>query len=478
MAKVSIKKALAIQFASKYLNVIVQLVLTAILARMVTPEQYGLIATVTIFTALFTLLSDLGIGPAIIQFKELTDEDCSALFTFSGLLSVALSALFYVSAYPIALFYGNDALIPLCQLSSVSIFFNTLNMVPNGLLLRRKEFPSIGKRLIISTIVSGLAAVVLAFLGFGAYSLVWQSNILALFVFTWNIATSNIKIGNIHFIKPLKLVVFYAANQAGFGIVNYFSRNMDKLAIGKTLGETSLGMYDKAYRLIGYPVQYLSGIIGSVLQPYYSERQNDKDFLYQSWIKISKPLSLAGAFLGVFFFTCSYEVTVLFYGDQWAEAAPILSVLSLSLYFQIVNNPLGAMFQSSNHTDYLFYCSLINTALTLIALLIGSIFGQTVLIAVSVSISYCIHTVPLVYFFVRKTLHKGIANYLLCYAPEVISAVVAGIVCYAINPWISIHSGIGLIQKFIILAIIYLAGCLMLGQKKYFTPLFRKDNNA
>ena len=118
---VGIRKALGVQFASKYANVVVQLGLTAILARLLTPEQYGTVAIVTVFTTFFSIFADVGIAPAVIQFSDLTDEDLSGLLTFSGLLGAILTLVFFLVAYPISWAYDNPGLVPLCQVASISV---------------------------------------------------------------------------------------------------------------------------------------------------------------------------------------------------------------------------------------------------------------------------------------------------------------------------------------------------------------------
>lgn len=112
--------ALGMQLLSKYTNVIVQLVVTMVLARLLTPEQYGTVAIVTVFTSFFAILADVGVSTAIIQYKNLTKDDFDALFLFCLLLGLVLAGAFCILAVPVALIYNDAYLVPLCRVAPYS----------------------------------------------------------------------------------------------------------------------------------------------------------------------------------------------------------------------------------------------------------------------------------------------------------------------------------------------------------------------
>ena len=166
-------------------------------------------------------------------------------------------------------------------------------MVPNGLMLREKRFGSIGLRLVVTTIASGIVAIAAAFLGAGAYALVFQAAASSAIVFVWNVVARPIRALNIHFAAPLKRIISYSGYQFGFSVINYFARNLDTLLVGKTLGAAAAGNYDKAYKLTGYPLSAFSSVVASVVQPYMAEHQDSKETVFSYWIRIEK-----GAFSG------------------------------------------------------------------------------------------------------------------------------------------------------------------------------------
>ena len=162
---VGIRGAALIQFGSRYVNIAVQLMITAVLARILTPDDYGVVAIASVFTAFFAMLSDTGIGTAVVQYRDLTDEDHGTLMSFTPVLGVALTAL----------------------------LLGTANMVPNGMLLKESRFPAFGARLLVSTAASGVIAIVAALAGLGPFSLAVQATASAGIALAWNLAAHPVR---------------------------------------------------------------------------------------------------------------------------------------------------------------------------------------------------------------------------------------------------------------------------------------------
>ena len=461
---IGIRGALVIQFGSKYANVVIQLIVTAILARLLTPTQYGTVAIVTVFTSFFSILADSGIAPAIIQFKDLSEDDLSGLFVFSVLFGCVLLLVFYFASYPIATVYGDPELVGLCHLASISILANAANMVPNGILLRDKRFLSTGIRLLVVTTISGLVAVFLAFRGFGAYSLVIQSVVLSVGVFVWSLLSSHLVVRNVRFMAPLKRILSYSLFQAGFTIVNYFSRNLDNMLIGAQLGTEALGYYDKAYKLTTYPISFLASIVGSVLQPYLSEYQDNKQVLCEKWLSIAKALSVIAAPIATIMVCAAGELVIIVFGDQWMQSVPLFQALAISVYFQVINNPTGAIFQSSGRTDYMFFHALVSTGITVLLLFAGLSTGSVTWAAIGISAAYCLHTVSLLYFLIHKTLSSNPFGFACHFLPELILAIAACFLNLYIFRYFSFDILVSLFLKILIILAIFCVGYYFTNQ--------------
>lgn len=470
---INMKHAVLLQFVSKYINIGVQLIVTAVLARLISPDDFGLLSIVSVFTAFFQLFSDMGIGIAIVQYRDLTEEDYGKLFVFSAFLAVVLAVLFCFVSKPISWFYGDDRLISLCYATAPAVIFNTLNMVPNGLMLKDKRFGAIALRLISSTIAAGLVAILLASLGVGCYALVVQTVLTAFVILVWNLISRPIHHLSIHFTASLKHIFSYSAYQFGFSFINYFSRNLDNLIIGRILGTTSLGYYDKAYKLTTYPMSSISSVVASVVQPYMAENQNHPNEILHCWYKITKLLSLTGAFIAAVFIATAPEIITLFYGFQWEPAIPLFQALSVSVYFQMICNPSGAFFQSLGRTDLMFRQGLICTAFTIAGLAVGSIIGSLQAVATCVSIAFCLQIIPIAFFLLVKGMHSSL-KIMLKFCPEILISIISIIVNGVISNYFSLSVLSSLIVKLFFSISIFLLGYFFTGNIKYLISFLRK----
>lgn len=414
----SMRAAALFQFGSKYISMGAQLIITAVLARLIAPDDFGLVAIVTVFTGLFSLLSDMGIGVAIVQYRDLTEQDYGKLFGFSIVLAIGLTATFCAVSPLIAAIYGDDRLVSLCCAASPLLLFSTLNMVPSGLMLKERRFAAIGMRLVCATAVSGVMAIGIAFSGAGCYALVIQSALSAFIVLVWNVITRRISHISLHFMEPLRRIFSYSSYQFGFSLINYFSRNLDNLLIGRFMGPAQLGYYDKAYKLTGYPLSAFSSVIGSVIQPYRAEHQDDSDVIFSCFMRVEKLLSLVGVGVAVVFFCASSEIIQVFYGPGWEAAIPAFSILGVSVYFQMMGNPSGAFFQSLGRTDYMFRVGLINTAITLVGLISGLFGGTITTVAFGIASAYCLHSFSIAWFLIHHGFGKSVGC-LKVFLPEV-----------------------------------------------------------
>ena len=467
----SIRAAALFQFGSKYISMGAQVVITMVLARLIAPEDFGLVAIVSVFTGLFALLSDMGVGVAIVQYRDLTEEDYGALFGFSALLAVGLAAAYCAASPLVATFYGDARLIPLCCAASPQLLFSTLNMVPSGLMLKERRFDAIGIRLISATVVSGAVAIGLAFAGVGCFALVVQSGLSAFIVLAWNLAARGVSRVSFRFKAPLKRIFSYSAYQFGFSLINYFSRNLDNMLIGRFMGSAQLGYYDKAYKLTGYPLSAFSSVIGSIIQPYMAEHQDEPDAIFNCFMKVEKLLSLVGAGVAVVFMCASSEIIQVCFGPGWESAIPVFAVLGVSVYFQMMGNPSGAFFQSLGRTDYMFRVGLVNTCITIVGLCVGLIGGSILTVAYGIAAAYCLHMFSIAYFLI----HRGFSRSYGClkaFLPEICIGLVTGLFISLVFSVVDLPVLAALAVKILLAGGLMLLGYGATGQLKHIKELF------
>jgi PST family polysaccharide transporter len=467
------RSAALFQFGSKYVSMGAQLIITAVLARLIAPDDFGLVAIVTVFTGLFSLFSDMGVGTAIVQYGDLTEEDYGGIFGFSILLAVGLTAVFCAVSPIVAVFYADNRLVDLCLAASPTLLFSTLNMVPEGLMLRGKRFDRIAVRLVVATVVSGAIAIVAALTGMGAVALVMQTVISSAIVLVWNLIARPVHHMSMHFMTPLRRIFSYSAHQFGFSLINYFSRNLDDMLVGRFFGSSQLGYYDKAYKLTGYPMSAFSSVIGSVIQPFMAEHQNNPDVIFKCFMKVEKILSLVGVAVAAMFFCSSSEIVEVLYGSGWKLSIPVFAVLSVSVYFQMLGNPSGAFFQSLGRTDYMFKVGLINTGITIAGLFIGLTGGSILAVAYGIATAFCLHMFSITYFLIWRGFGKR-PSCLKVFIPEIAVGFVAIITCRFVFSFVTLPLVISLVCKVMLVLAILTLGYWKTGQLVHLKGLLRR----
>ena len=348
---------------AKYMGIVVSLAITMVLSRLLPVEDFGVVAIATVIIAFFNIFCDLGMSPAIVQNQSLEKKDLSGIFTFTICQGLFLSVAFYLISPAISTFYESERLLYICRILSVNILFTSLNIVPNAIFFKKKEFKYIAVRNFVVQFIGGALAITSALNGFGIYALLVNPLFTSIAIFIVGIVrypqgfSFNIMFG------AMRKILSFSGYQFLFNVINFFSRNLDKLFIGKYLGETSLGYYEKSYRLMMLPLENISFIINPVMLPIFSDYQNDMSKMSHAYNKVIRFLAFLGFSLSAFLYFSSEELIYLLFGQQWGASIPAFRILSISVGIQIIMSTAGAIFQAAGTTRILFYNGLITSAL-------------------------------------------------------------------------------------------------------------------
>ena len=471
-------KAAMINLISKYSVVIVQLILNFILARLISPQEFGIVAIITVFTSFFSIFSDMGIGTAVVQYKNLTKEEYQDLYSFSHYLSIILSFVFVGVGYIVSIFYNNSIYIKLGLILGVSIFFTTLSVVPSAIMLKEQRFLEIGLRTLLSAVISGSITIILAFCGFSYYAVVLQSLLQSLFVFIWNRLRVPLKAKLKFNLNSLKKIFSFSIYQAMFQTINYFAANTDTILVGKTLGEASVGLYDKAYKLMTYPMTMFSGIIVPVLHPILSNYQNNKEKMYQYLIQIYRILFYFAIIVSSICFFAPKEIIYILYGSKWNMATTTFRILSLSIITKMCNSITGAFFQSLGKTKNLFKTGCISTIIIVGFTFIGVFGGSIESVATFVSIGYFFNFFIAYYFLITEGFHKSFREFLkITWKPYFIYIILIFTTFFVSIPNVNVF--LSLFIKGMITIMIYVLLILLLNEWNNFKNVYsilRKRN--
>ena len=435
---ISIKKAALYTGTAKYSSVAMNIVFTMILARLLTPEQYGTVAVITVFISFFQLFADMGLGAGVIQNKTLNKNEVNDIFSFTAYLGIILMLLFLAFSYPVSIFYEDPIYIKLGALLSFSVLFSSLNIIPNAVMLKEKKFKSIAVRTIVVTFIVSCVTVVLAYIEWGVYAIVFSSVFNALGIFLWN--QINVKL-RFH-IKPLwssvKKIWGYSVFQFLSMIINYFCRNLDNILCGKYLSKVDLGQYNKSYTLMMMPINLVPSVINSVLHPILSDYQNDKNIIYEKFLKLLDFLSLISFFLSGLFFLAGREIILLMYGSQWVAAIIPFQLLGLSLWGQLLTNTTGTIYQSIGNTKLMFKNALVTSTIIIIAIVMGIYLGSINTLAICVSVGYMVNYFVSFFVLVKFGFGKSPIRFFMKFFPNWFLVLVPFMVYFLVSPFDSI----------------------------------------
>ena len=472
-AYMSIKKAAVVSAGSKYAIVVLQLIYTAILSRILTPEDFGTVAVVNVFIIFFQLIADMGFGTGIIQNKDLEKDDVKNIFSFTVYIGFLLMFIFICFSFLIAFFYNDDEYISLCIVLSLALAFNSFNVVPNAVILKEKKFIDIAIRSIIVAIVSFTCTIFFALKGLGVYALVLYSVLNAVGVFVWNEAKTKIGFKFKPNIESLKKIWGYSMFQFGAQTLNYFNRNLDNLLIGKFFSKAELGYYNKSYTLMQYPINYLPGAITPVLHPILSEYQNNKQVIYQKYMQVIRLLSLIGCFCAAFCFFSSREIILIAFGDQWEASILPFKILCLSLWPQIITNTIAPIYQSIGYTKLMFKSLCITTTM-IIGFIVCGIFSQSIVtVSIFVTIAYVINFFITFYILIVKGFKLKYNGFIGTFRIEMFIFIILILESLIISINIeNVFISFGL--KLLIMLATYVVLLLVTKQYKFFTSFIRK----
>ncbi|MDE6159399.1 MAG: lipopolysaccharide biosynthesis protein [Bacteroidaceae bacterium] len=413
----------------KYTGIVIGMMVSMVLARILTPKDYGTVAIVTVFTTFLGLFSSMGLAPAIIQRKDLTKSNLDSIYTYSILIALFLGSILFFSSWGIASFYEDSKLVIITQVLTVPFFFSTINMVPGTLMVRDKRFKLIARRSLLLGVISAIISVGAALLGAGLYSLIIAPLLTTPVVFFWNQYYYHLKIDRTFDIEPIKRVFSFSAYVFLFDFFNYFSRNLDKLIIGKFLNLSALGIYEKSYRLMQLPMSNITFVIHPVMQPVLRDFGEDHEELGRKYAKIVKFITTLSFTLGFALYGLSAECIHFFYGGRWDAAIPVFGILALSIPLQMILSTSGPIYMVCNASKMQFWLGVRNTVTTVAGFLIAAFaFGTIESMAWAWTITLFINFVFTYYLMYRYVLKISILPMLR----ELVKPAIIAMIVYAV----------------------------------------------
>ncbi len=354
---------------------VVSFVVSIVLARILSPDDYGLIGIIAIFTAVSNALINGGFTSALIRKKKVTDDDYSTSFIVNLGISLGIYCIIFLTSPLIAAFFHRSELVDLTRVSSISLIIGALGLVQQTRLTKSLDFKTQTKVTLIASLASGMIGVVMALIGFGVWALIAQSlsfNLLrTFFLFMYS-----------HWRPKLRFSVASFRDLFGFGwkmmvvsMIDTVWKELYQLVVGKFYSPTMLGQYTRSKQFSQLFSSNLTSVIQRVTYPVLSSIQEDKEHMVSTYRHIIK-MSMFVTFMSMFFVGAVAEpLLYCLIGPKWHDAAVFLPLICINgaLY------PLHAinlnMLQVQGRSDLFLGLEIIKKALALIPLAMGIYIG-------------------------------------------------------------------------------------------------------
>jgi len=382
----------AVTMVSQAISIGIQLASTVVLARLLSPADYGIIAMVTAITSFAGLFRDLGLSSAAIQKDKLTRAQQSNLFWLNVAMGTVLTLIVAAGAPLVVWFYAKPELYWVTVVLSANFLIGSFGSQHGAMLVRNMQFTRRAVATISGSLVTLAVAVTFAFLDYSYWALVWSTlagataTTILLFIF------SPFRPGLMSRGTGVRDMLKFGANITGFELVNYFHRNLDNILIGKFWGTDALGLYSRAYALLMFPISAIRGPINAVAFPAMSKLQNEPAAFRAYYRRITALLALLSMPLTTFLFVASGPVIELALGSPWLGAAPIFSILALTSFIQPVTSLRGLVLLSTQQGRRYFHWGIFNAVCVSIGFLCGIPWG-----AVGVATAYAIVNYAILY---------------------------------------------------------------------------------
>lgn len=434
------------------------------MARLLMPDDYGVIGILLVFISFSTLFIDGGLTTALIQKSNRTEKDFNTAFTYNIITSIFLYLFLYVVAPRIANFYGNLGITSLIRVLSLSLIIAAFSSVQNTKLQIDLDFKSLSIISVSSGVISGLVGVLMAYYGFGVWALVFQQ-----------VSNSLIKTITLNIVCKWKARFFFCQEtfkelfSFGYKLVltNCIGRiydNLYPLIIGKLYPFNSLGYYTRGYQFANFPGSILNNIFLSVSFPVMSSIKEDENRLksvFRKYIMMSSFVIFPLMFL---FIVISEPLIRILLTDNWIGAVPFLRILCLGLMFQSINSINLNLLFVKGRSDLALKLELIKKSTAIIILLL-SVFGGLMAICVGQSLYIFLATI-LNSFYTKRLIHVDYLTQVRDFGGVWILSLIALGLSWGVSMYIN-NDYLNILLSSLVFCIVYTIGNMLFKTRQY-----------
>ncbi len=429
-----VRRGLRVSAVAQSVAQLIQFPTSLVLARLLTPAEFGTMGQVAVFAGVAYLFADLGLGNAIIQRVSVDHDELSTLFWLNLVFGLVLALVFLAGAPLIGALYEDSDLIPLTAATGTTFVFSSLKVTQYNVLRRRMKFAEMAWVDASGHLAASATAIGLALGGCGVWSLVGMrvarplaANVALMFfvrfrpsrVFCWS---------------KVRDMVRFGGYLLGTNTTNYASRNADKFLVGKLFGDGALGVYLRAYEFMMFPLEQISATVGRVMTPSMARQR--------SQVVVVRELLLSGlnrvAFLSapslVAVAVAADPLILTLFGQQWSASAPLLRVLALGGYLQSVGVGVQWVHVAIGEGRRLFLIQVWMSAILFGAAALGGFWGGLLGVAYGLVSAQLVLFFP-VYSLTLRRLNTSLLELVRALAPASIAGLLSGVVARSVALW-------------------------------------------
>lgn len=390
---------------------VLQIVQLAVLARLLKPTDFGLMAMTMVVIGFAQSYTDTGISAAIVHRQNISREQLSSLYWLNIYVSLAVFVLVSAASPLIVWFFHEPLLSKLIPIAAISLLISSAGLQFQWLLEKELKFDLLARQEIFSTVGGTIVAVSAAFLGQGVWSLVWGQIMNAGIKTVLRVKAGWAQWPPLLYFRrdDLRGFLSFGFYQMGERSINYFNSRFDQLLIGNLLGAQELGYYNFAFNLVMQPINYINPTMTRVAFPVFARLQNDLNGLRQSYLKMVNILSTINAPLLFGLSAVAPLLLPLIFGNKWNPAVLLVQILAFYAFVRSVCNPIGSLLLGKGRADLGFRWNLALLFTTAPVVYAGARLGGATGIAVALAVLIICYLL-VSYTFLVKTLIGPCAN--------------------------------------------------------------------
>lgn len=403
---------------------IIQFATSIVIARILSPADYGIVAMSLVFTNFIILFGNLGFGPALVHKKNLDPEYISVAFTITSMVALLLFLVMWFASPWVGVFYQEPKVALIIRVVGFGLLFTPISSVLHNLLIRDMRFKEIAIIQICCSLVSQVTALISAFSGLGVWSLVLGGlafQALRMPAMLWRLRWKpQFRIDK----RRVQELFGFGGNLLAYNFLNYFSRNLDNLIIGKFLGAFALGFYDLAYQVMLKPIQNVSDKITLPLFPALSKIQDDRQQSAETYLKVVYYVAAITFPMMFGLLSVAHVFVPGVLGEKWLPVVPVLQTLAVVGAIQSIYVTVGDIYKSQGKTGLMLKTGALGTLIYTLSFFAGLPWGivGVALCYLMGSILYGIITQSIACRLIDVTLFRLFKVLLPCFTRSVLMA--------------------------------------------------------